>query len=70
MRHGERAPEARRTLPTEALSPLFQAALEATEEAVYNSLLRATPVTSRGRTVEALPIDKVTEILKKYGVVR
>ncbi len=36
----------RALLPSEAASPLFQAALEATEEAVYNSLLRATPVTS------------------------
>ena len=50
------------------MSPLFQAALEATEEAVYNSLLRATTVTSRGATVEAIPVDRVREILKKYGV--
>jgi D-aminopeptidase len=54
-------------LPTDALSPLFQAALEATEEAVYNSLFRATTVTSNGTTVEAIPIDRVREILKKYG---
>jgi D-aminopeptidase len=54
-------------LPTDALSPLFQAALEATEEAVYNSLLRATTVTSNGTTVEAIPIDRVRDILKKYG---
>jgi D-aminopeptidase len=67
---GESQPRQRRVLPTDGVSPLFQAALEATEEAVYNSLLRATPVTSGGRTVEAIPIDKVTEILKKYGVSR
>ena len=54
-------------LPSESVSPLFQAALEATEEAVYNSLLQATPVTSRGRTIEALPVDRLKEILKKYG---
>ena len=54
-------------LPTDALSPLFQAALETTEEAVYNSLLRATTVTSNGRTVDAIPVDRVREILKKYG---
>jgi D-aminopeptidase len=59
--------DGRPALPTDALSPLFQAALEATEEAVYNSLLRATPVTGNGRTVEALPIDKLRVILKKYG---
>jgi D-aminopeptidase len=66
-RFGETAARPRSLLPTEAVSPLFQAALEATEEAVYNSLLQATPVTSRGRTVEALPVDRVREILKKYG---
>jgi D-aminopeptidase len=54
-------------LATDATSPLFQVALETTEEAVYNSLLRATTVTGNGRTVEALPIDKLREILKRYG---
>jgi D-aminopeptidase len=53
-------------LDTDSLSPLFQAALEATEEAVYNSLLRATTVTGNGRTVEAIPVERVREILKKY----
>jgi D-aminopeptidase len=67
VRFGEREPRARTVLPSEAVSPLFQAALEATEEAVYNSLLRATPVISRGRTVEAIPLDKLRAILKKYG---
>ncbi|HET7292316.1 MAG TPA: P1 family peptidase [Vicinamibacteria bacterium] len=65
VRHGETAPRARMLLPTEALSPLFQAALEATEEAVYNSLLRATTVTAGRTTVAAIPIDRVTEILGK-----
>jgi D-aminopeptidase len=64
--HGETAPRARRILPSEATSPLFQATLEATEEAVYNSLFRATTTTGRGgQTAEALPIDRVREILKK-----
>jgi D-aminopeptidase len=67
---GESQPRQRAVLPPDGVSPLFQAALEATEEAVYNSLLRATPVTSSGRTVEAIPIDKVMEILKKYGISR
>ncbi len=49
------------------MSPLFQAALEATEEAVYNSLLKATTVTGNGGTAEAMPIDRVREILKKFG---
>jgi len=37
----------------EAMSPLFLAAIEATEEAIYNSLFRATTMTARGRTIEA-----------------
>ena len=67
VRHGDPAPHARAVLPTEGVSPLFQAALEATEEAVYNSLLQATTVTSRSGTVEAIPVDRVRAILKKYG---
>jgi D-aminopeptidase len=51
------------------MSPLFLAAIEATEEAIYNSLFRAVTTTSRGRTVQALPIDKTVEILKRYGAV-
>jgi D-aminopeptidase len=66
-RAGDSAARPRVLLPPDAVSPLFQAALEATEEAVYNSLLRATSVTSRGRTTEAIPIDRVRTILKKYG---
>lgn len=56
-------------LSNDAMSPLFLAVIEATEEAVYNSLLRATTVTGRGHTMEALPIDKTVEILKKYGAI-
>jgi D-aminopeptidase len=67
VRHGEERPRERTLLPTEALSPLFQAALEATEEAVLNALLRATTVTGTGRTVEAIPIDRVRAALAKYG---
>jgi D-aminopeptidase len=66
-RFGERTPQPRTILPTDGVSPLFEAALEATEEAVYNSLLRATTVTANGRTVEALPIDRLRELLKAYG---
>ena len=54
----------------DAMSPLFLAAIEATEEAVYNSLLRATNTTGHGHTVEALPIDKTLEILRRHGVVK
>jgi D-aminopeptidase len=51
------------------MSGLFQGVVEATEEAIYNSLFMATSVTSRGRTVEAIPLDRVRDILAKYGVV-
>src|SRR5207244_2718118 len=54
-------------LSNEAMSPLFLAVIEATEEAIYNSLFRATTTTSRGHTVEALPIDRTLEILRRHG---
>lgn len=57
-------------LSNEAMSPLFLAAIEATEEAVYNSLLRATTTKGQGRTVEALPIERTVEILRRYGAIR
>src|SRR5437660_2834755 len=57
-------------LPNEAMSPLFLAVIEATEEAIYNSLFRATTTTGRGHTVEALPIDRTLEILRKHGAIK
>jgi D-aminopeptidase len=64
--HGSTEARAQGALPPEATSPLFQAVLEATEEAVANSLLRATTVAGHERTVEAVPIEKVREILRRY----
>jgi len=57
-------------VPNSAMDPLFAAAIEATEEAVYNSLFRATTVTGRGRTVEALPLDPTLEILRRHHRLR
>jgi D-aminopeptidase len=55
-------------LPNGLVSPLFQAAIEATEEAIYNSMFGATTVTGhRGRTAEALPLDRVVELMRRYG---
>jgi D-aminopeptidase len=54
-------------LSNDAISPLFLAVIEATEEAIYNSMFRATTMSGNGRTVEALPIDKTVEILKRHG---
>ncbi|HMM42536.1 MAG TPA: P1 family peptidase, partial [Thermomicrobiales bacterium] len=63
------------TLPVELLidtgapiDALFQATVEATEEAIVNALFRATTVTGRdGNTREALPIERVTELLRAAG---
>ena len=64
-RFNETAPRAHTVLPTDATSPLFEAALEATEEAVYNSLFQATTVRSAIGTAEAIPIDRVRDLLKR-----
>jgi D-aminopeptidase len=64
-RFNEITPRSRRTLPTDATSPIFEAALEATEEAVYNSLFQATTVRSQIGTAEAIPIERVKDLIKK-----
>ncbi|HKP69422.1 MAG TPA: P1 family peptidase [Pyrinomonadaceae bacterium] len=58
-------------LGNDAMSPLFEAVIEATEEAIYNSMLRATTITGKDkRTIEALPIDRLKELLKKYNKIK
>jgi D-aminopeptidase len=64
---GGAAPQPRTLLPTDGVSGLFEAVLDATEEAVDNSLLRATDVTASGRTIRAIPIDPLRALLRKYG---
>lgn len=55
-------------LSNDAISPLFMAAIEATEEAIIKSLFRASTMRGRnGRVVEALPVEKVAAIFKKYN---
>jgi D-aminopeptidase len=56
-------------LSNEAMSPLFEAVIEATEEAIINSLFKATTVTGRGHTVEALPLDKTLRILRDHRMI-
>ena len=63
---GSSATASRTLLPADGISPLFQAVLESTEEAVYNSMLKATTVTSRSGKSEAVPIDRLREILARY----
>jgi D-aminopeptidase len=62
-----REPAAVRDLPNERMSPLFQAAAEATEEAILNSLFRATTTTGNGTTVDALPLDRTLDVLRRYS---
>ena len=57
-------------LANDAMSPLFEAVIEATEEAIYNSLFRAKTMTGQGRTVQALPLDRTVEILRRYNIIR
>ncbi|MDB4880362.1 MAG: dmpA [Gemmatimonadetes bacterium] len=69
------ADSTRRLLPLAELanddvSGLFQGVVEATEEAIYNSLFMATSVAARGRTVEAIPLARVREILARYNAGR
>ena len=64
---GAGEPQPRTILPTDSVSGLFEAVLDATEEAIYNSLLRATDVTGNGRTIRAIPVEPLQGILKKYG---
>jgi D-aminopeptidase len=64
------AAAAPREVGNDDMSALFQAVVESTEEAIYNSLLKATDVTGMGRTADALPIDDTVEVLRRYGVVR
>jgi D-aminopeptidase len=57
-----------KVLRNDEISPFFLAVIEATEEAIINSLFAAETMTGMGgKSVEALPIDKTLEILKKYG---
>ncbi len=60
------SPQQRAFLSNDAVSPLFQAVAEATEEAIYNSLFRATPVGD----VEALPLDRTLDVLRRHGALR
>ena len=62
-------PRTVRSLPNDAMSPIFQAVIEATEEAIYNSLFKATTMSGRGRTIEALPLDPTIEVLRKHGLI-
>ena len=59
-------PVTNNVLVNSSLSPLFAATAEATEEAIYNAIFKATTVTSNRGSLEAVPLDKVMKILEKY----
>ena len=56
-------------LSNDDVSAVFQATVEAIEEAIYNSMFKAVTVSSRWGTREALPIEATLEVLRRYGVV-
>ncbi len=67
-RFGSSGAHNRTVLADDSMTPLFQAVVEATEEAIYNSLLKATTTRGYGgNVVEALPVERVKEIMRKYG---
>lgn len=66
----QRGPREIEDLPNDGMSGLFQATVEATEEAIYNSLFKAVTVHGHRGTTEALPLEPTVEILTRYGLIR
>jgi len=63
-----RKPSAVEMLPNDRMNELFEATVQATEEAVVNAMIAAKTMTGvNGHTVEALPHDRLREVLKKYN---
>ena len=56
---GATTPQPRTFVPTDGVSALFEATMDATEEAIYNSLFKAVDMTANGHTIRALPLDAV-----------
>lgn len=63
------APVPTEVLVNEAMSPLFAATAEATEEAIYNAIFKATTVSSSRGELRAIPLDEVLEILREYRAI-
>ena len=55
-------------LANEPMSAVFQASVDAVEEAVYNALFMATTTSGNGKTMEAIPLDKVRDVLRAHGI--
>lgn len=69
-RPSDRLTDTLAVVTNDAMSPLFEAVIEATEEAIYNSLLRAETVRGLGRIARALPVDSTAAILRRHGLIR
>jgi len=67
-RHPGEATSSVAELANDRMSGLFEAVVEATEESIYNSILKATTVSGQGNTADAIDIDAVREVLERYGV--
>jgi L-aminopeptidase/D-esterase-like protein len=64
----EKATHSVETIPNDRLDPIFEATVQATEEAIVNALVANKSMTGRdGHTVDALPHDRLRELLKKYN---
>jgi D-aminopeptidase len=57
-------------LTNDEMSPLFLAVIEATEEAIYNSLFKAETTTGSGHTIEALPLEPTLQILRRMSLLQ
>ena len=66
-RRAGQGPRATTELPNDAMTPLFEAVAEATEEAILNSMFRATTTRHRGTTIEALPLERTLEAVRRHG---
>jgi D-aminopeptidase len=55
-------------LANESMSAVFQASVDAVEESLYNALFMATTIKGNGQTVEAIPLDRVREVLRAHGL--
>jgi D-aminopeptidase len=51
------------------MSPLFEAVIEATEEAIYNSMFKAQDMSGNGHTVKALPLQETIDLLRKHNAI-
>ena len=55
-------------LPNDQMSAVFQGGVDAVEESVYNALTMATTERGNGITVEAIPLERVREVLRRHGI--